>query len=174
MKTLFLVRHAKSDWSDPELDDHDRPLAPRGIRAAGLVGAALLPGGAPDLVISSTATRALDTARRIAALWTPPPPVAARRELYLAGPDRMLATLCALGQAHDIVMLVAHEPGIRHLAVALDASAAPPFAARYPTGAVAVFRFQADRWPAIGAGSGTRVDWILPRDLERADTPSAR
>ncbi len=168
MKTLLLVRHAKSDWSDPALDDHDRPLAPRGIRATGLVGSALASRAAPGVVISSTATRALDTANRIAACWTPSPPVVERRELYLAAPGQMSAVLGTFGHAHETVMLVAHEPGIRHLALVLDGSADPPYAARYPTGAVAVLRFETDRWSAIKPGSGVRVDWILPRVLERA------
>lgn len=168
MKTLLLVRHAKSDWSDPALDDHDRPLAPRGIRATGLVGSALAPGAAPGVIISSTATRALDTANRIAAYWNPPPPVVERRELYLAAPGQMISALGTLGGAHETVMLVAHEPGIRHLALVLDGSADPPFAARYPTGAVTVLRFETDRWSALEPGSGVRVDWILPRALERA------
>ncbi len=168
MKTLLLVRHAKSDWSDPALDDHDRPLAPRGIRASGLVGNALASRAAPGVVISSTAIRARDTANRIAAYWVPSPPVVERRELYLAAPGQMISALGAFGGAHETVMLVAHEPGIRHLALALDGSADPPFAARYPTGAVTVLRFEADRWSALEPGSGVRVDWILPRALERA------
>ncbi len=168
MKTLLLVRHAKSDWSDPALDDHDRPLAPRGIRATGLIGSALAPRTAPGVIMSSTANRAFDTANRIAAYWNPAPPVVESRELYLASPGQMLAVLGTFGGAHETVMLVAHEPGIRHLALVLDGSTDPPFTVRYPTGAVAVLRFEADRWSALEPGSGVRVDWILPRALERA------
>ena len=168
MKTLLLVRHAKSDWSNPALDDHDRPLAPRGIRATGLVGSALAPGAAPGIIISSTATRALDTANRIAAYWTPPPPVVESGELYLGAPGQMFAVLGAAGGGHETVMLVAHEPGIRHLALVLDGSSDPPFAFRYPTGAVAVLQFETDRWSALEPGSGVRINWILPRVLERA------
>ena len=167
MKSLCLIRHAKSDWSDHEMCDHDRPLAPRGVRATGLIGARLRDTGiVPDLIVSSTALRACETARGIARTWTPAPPVRTRRDIYLAEPATLLAVLRTIDDGVGTVALVGHEPGIRLFGLALSGARPAPFAHKYPTGAVAVFSIAADRWREVGRGSGRLVAYILPRALE--------
>ena len=131
MRTLQLLRHAKSSWDDPALDDHDRPLSERGRAAAALVGARLAAAGAaPGLILCSTALRARETCEGVVAAFDAPPPCRYDERLYLASGGRILDLVGALGdEAPARVMAIGHDPGLRTLAAAL-AEAADPAAAR--------------------------------------------
>ncbi len=116
MKTLFLLRHAKSTWDDPQLDDFNRPLALRGEKA--------LPGMArvldtiemkPERVYTSPARRALQTAQGIAKLLSSPIPVETHDPLYLADINICLKFTQSLPEQLHSVMLVGHNPGMEEL-----------------------------------------------------------
>jgi phosphohistidine phosphatase len=158
VKTLYLLRHAKSDWSDPTLADHDRPLNKRGKRARGAV-ADHLAGQAVDLVICSTARRARATAKPVVeALGCA---VEYDRAVYGAGPDELLDVLRALDDALGAVMLVGHNPSMEDLTDALcEASPA------YPTAALGTIELDVDRWVDVVPNCGTLVDFFTVRGAD--------
>lgn len=142
VKTLLVLRHAKSSWSRPELTDHDRPLNKRGKRSAPLMGALLDEQGiVPDLIISSTARRAIDTARRVAEAAGYEGDIEARRELYHAEPQTYLEAIAHVADAFDRVMVVGHNPGmemlVSHLAGHYE---------RFPTAALAQLTLSIEAW----------------------------
>jgi phosphohistidine phosphatase len=170
MRTLLLLRHAKSSWRDRRLDDADRPLAPRGARAARRMGRYLAEAGlVPDLVLCSTARRAVETWERAAAELPRPPRVRLERALYLAEPERILAALAAADAGARRLLVVGHNPGFQALAVALAGGPQAPGVSRigkFPTGALARFALPKGGWPEVGAGAAKLVDFVRPRDLE--------
>ena len=181
MKTLHLLRHAKSAWNDPSLPDHDRPLAPRGARAATLMGRHLrgqahshgqkrAQGFAPDVVLCSTARRAADTAALVLAqLDGRSPPVVHERDLYLTGSQTLLERLRKLPDDVGTVLLVAHNPDMQELALSLtgsgDRAEIQSLAAKFPTAALATLTFPCDRWSGIGPKGGTLTQFIVPKKL---------
>lgn len=166
---LILTRHAKSDWADPLMDDHDRPLNKRGRKSATAIGAWLSDRGyVPSVALVSTAERTRETWTRLAKAFERPVPTAFLDDLYHAEPDAMVTCLrkSSAAAAAASVMLVGHNPGAAYFARALLAK--PPADARfdrYPTGATAVIDFEIDEWPALTWGTGTLTDVIFPRDL---------
>ena len=173
MKSILLLRHAKSAWSDPRLGDHDRPLNGRGERAAKAMADHLAQSNhRPALILCSTAMRTRQTlAPLVARLGTPPPPIALEDGLYLASHERLLARLQTVPGDVSTVLLVGHNDGIWQLAEAL-AGRGPPAALaalreKYPTGALTVLRAPAEAWQDLAAGSGELLDFVRPRDLTR-------
>ena len=171
MKTLLLLRHAKSAWSDARLDDHDRPLNGRGERAAKAM-ADHIAGNAPrpDLILCSTAMRTRQTlAPLLKRLGSPAPPISLENGLYLASEDVLLAHLQAVGNDVSTALLIGHNDGIGQLAAALPGSGPPDALARlrekYPTGALAVLRLPDGPWRDLGPGSAELVEFVRPRDL---------
>lgn len=162
---LILTRHAKSSWDDPSQSDHDRPLNARGEQAAPLVAKWLAAQGhIPAEVVSSTARRTLQTWSAMAPHF--PDGILLRRspDLYHAAPDTMLKVLH--GCATHCVMMLGHNPGIAGLASALIANTVDhPRFGRYPTCATLVVDFDVQDWSDVDPGSGTAVDFIVPRDL---------
>jgi len=173
---LILTRHAKSDWADPGLGDHDRPLSPRGRAAAPRIGAHLARNGwVPCGVLCSTARRTRDTWTGMAGQFDGSPEPALHRALYGAAPEGILAAV--RHAAGSPLMVIGHNPGIGALARLL--AAAPPRHGKfglYPTGATTVLEFAAPAWDGIAPGRGKVLDFIVPRalpDPERAG-PGAR
>lgn len=164
MKRLFLVRHAKSDWIDPVLRDHDRPLNDRGKSDLPRMGSELRRREAsPCIVLTSTAVRALATARGLAsALGVPEDRIVTDRELYLAPPGRILQNLSLLPEATEVAMLCAHNPGLHETVLALAPAAQVP---AFPTLAVAEIRLRIDYWGEIDRGCGELLDLTVPRSL---------
>lgn len=120
MKTLLLMRHAKSSWSDTELSDHDRPLNKRGRRAAPWVGEFLRQQNwLPDFVVTSTAVRASETAQAVARACSYEGPMEITRRLYLSEPSAYLETLSAVPQGKQRVLLVGHNPTVSELLLQL-------------------------------------------------------
>ncbi|KPN64083.1 phosphohistidine phosphatase [Aliiroseovarius crassostreae] len=163
--TLILTRHAKSSWSDPSLDDHERPLNKRGEASAKAIGRWLAERGhIPDQVLSSNAKRTRETWAYIADKLVGGPEAEYRESLYLADPDQMLEEL--KGASGRTVMMIAHNPGTAYLARRLVAT--PPAHERfhhYPTTATAVIRFDVDSWSDVTWHSGTVDGFVVPRDL---------
>jgi len=116
MKTLLILRHAKSSWKFPDLTDHDRPLNRRGKRDAPRMGR-MLRGRelVPDLVISSTATRAKDTASAVAIHSGYKGKRIKFESLYAAEPAAYLAVLRELADNYQRVLIVGHNPGVEEL-----------------------------------------------------------
>lgn len=118
MKTLTLLRHAKSSWSDPGLIDHDRPLSGRGKRDLPVMGERLQRAGIrPSLILSSTAVRAWKTAKGIAKHISYPTEFLQREQrLYHAGVNRMLDVLAQQDDAFNSILLIGHNPGLTDFA----------------------------------------------------------
>ncbi|HNB53062.1 MAG TPA: histidine phosphatase family protein [Anaerolineales bacterium] len=120
MKTLLILRHAKSDWADAGLPDHDRPLNKRGEREAPLMGELLRTHHlVPDLILSSTATRARHTAELVAQAGGYAGEILTAREMYLAEPEGYVEAIHLYAREEPIVMIVGHNPGIEDLAAKL-------------------------------------------------------
>ena len=113
MKTLLLLRHGKSDWDDAGLDDFDRPLAPRGIKALPVMARVLdaLPE-VPGRIYASPARRALETARGVARKMKNPSPIEEHPPLYLAEIPVFMELTRSLPEELETVMYVAHNPGM--------------------------------------------------------------
>lgn len=171
MPELLLLRHAKSDWKDKRLGDFDRPLAARGRRAAPLMGRWLAAEGLePDLVLCSTARRAEETVALLLTALASAPEIGYLKTLYLAPPSRLLAVLRRQGPDRGRILLVAHNPGLHRLAVALAGRQGGPagrlLAEKFPTAALA--RFQVDSWPELGEAPARLLAFVRPRDLAGA------
>lgn len=170
MKTLCLMRHAKSGWDNPSLSDHDRPLAPRGVEAAGLVGRHLKQRGIrPDLVLCSTARRAAETLALVLAELGSGMPVEHDRGLYLAGAPALLGRVRAAPDSVGTLMLVGHNPDMHHLAQHLagrgDPAALRAVAEKFSTGSCAILSFPVEHWRDVEPGLGTLVEYVRPRLL---------
>jgi phosphohistidine phosphatase len=163
---LLLLRHAKSDWGDASLSDHDRPLAARGRRAAELVGAHLSAKGlVPDLVLCSSARRTQETYER---LDLGAVEIAVEDELYGAPGDALLARIRRLPEAVGDVLLIGHNPGTQDLAMALAGpdlgEGAVRLREKFPTGALALFEVHGD-WSAFAPGKARLAAFVVPREL---------
>jgi phosphohistidine phosphatase len=169
MKTLYLLRHTKSSRSDDTLEDHDRPLSKRGRRAAEAIAAHLARSGTVfDLVLSSNSLRTHETVQPIVARLKPRR-VVFDRELYLAPGTALLDRLRRIEDSVGSVLLVAHNPGLHGLALTLAAPGSPaelpPLSGKFPTGALACFRFKGP-WRRLAPEAATLVSYLVPTDLE--------
>lgn len=166
MSYLLLLRHAKSDWGDPGLTDHDRPLAPRGERAADRMRAHLLANDLqPDLVLCSSSRRTRETLDRLAPAFAGAE-ILIEDELYGAGRDELIERLRAVPDEVGTVAVIGHNPGIQDLA--LDLAGTGDDLARieekYPAGALAVLEL--DRpWRDLASGRARLVAFVKPREL---------
>jgi phosphohistidine phosphatase len=171
MKTVYLLRHAKSSWDHPDLPDHDRPLAPRGQKAAPHMAEYLRAEGlTPQRVLCSTATRARETWDAVGpGLASAAPDIAYRRDVYDADDGDLLAILRGLPDAVDSVMVVGHNPTLEDLAHGLagggDAAALARMGEKYPTCALAELQFAAESWSELRRGAGRLVRFVRPKDL---------
>lgn len=171
MKTLYLLRHAKSDWSEGGMDDFDRPLAKRGRDAAPAMGRFMKSKKlVPDLVLCSAAARAKETWDLVGRELGAGPQVKVLKGLYMASPGRLLGALRKVPAGAKTVMLVGHNPGMEDLADRLVGSGARKAIARlavkYPTGALAVIHFKEDSWADLAEGSGKLARFMRPKDLD--------
>jgi len=180
MPELLLLRHAKSDWAksglnNRSLDDFDRPLAPRGRKAAPRMGRYLNNHGLqPDLVLCSSARRARETLDLLLTALASAPEISYLKTLYLAPPSRLLAVLRRQSPECGRILLIGHNPGLHNLALALardpagrlKGAAAQPLAEKFPTAALA--RFRVPDWPALGERPAMLAEFVRPRDLAGA------
>ena len=148
MKTLFLVRHAKSTRDDPALPDRERPLDDRGRRDAPKMGKRLSKRDVkPDLIVSSPARRALTTAYLIAdEIGYARTDIVVDDRLYASSAGDLLAVIHALDKKLEQVMLVGHNPEFTDLAHRLSSKISD-----MPTCAVAEFRFDMKAWSDVGS-----------------------
>jgi phosphohistidine phosphatase len=161
MKTLWLLRHAKSSWDDPALADHDRPLAPRGRKAGKRIRRWAADNGTrPDLVLCSTAERAQATLELVLP-GLGSPDVELEAGLYHASADVLLDRVRALGPELDGVLLIGHNPGLHDLASLL----APPGVEALPTAALVELRLEVESWGEARAGCALVQRAVLARTL---------
>lgn len=171
MLTLSLLRHAKSSWADPDLDDHDRPLAKRGAKAMPVVAKFMRQEKLrPGIVLCSDAMRTRATLALLLAEMGPPAPrIVYDEALYLATPGTILARIADLGEDERHVLVVGHNPGLHALALELigegDRKTLSLLAREFPTGALAVLSFTAGSWREVAKASGHLEHFTTPRQL---------
>jgi phosphohistidine phosphatase len=168
MKSLILLRHAKSDWDAAYETDHDRPLNKRGRKAAALMGRYLSGlDQLPDRVVCSSALRARDTVRLAVESGNWDRPVEVTSELYAASATEVLQLVRRLDDALESVLLAGHEPTWSELAGRLIGGGA----LRMPTAAMARIDFPVEGWSEVGAGQGTLIWHVTPKLLRQIGFP---
>ncbi|WP_312488279.1 histidine phosphatase family protein [Sphingomonas sp.] len=177
MKTLTLLRHAKSSWDDPVSRDFDRPLNAKGRRAAAMIGRHLkLLDFQFDHILVSPAVRVMETldevwngyGRRLEPVWD--------KAMYLASGASLLDLVHALPEDADHVLMVGHNPGLEDLTLdlTLDGELRERAEDKYPTATVAQMTLPIARWAEAQSNSATLIAFIRPRDLDPTlgpDTP---
>jgi phosphohistidine phosphatase len=166
VRTLYLLRHAKSSWDDPALADRDRPLAPRGRRAAELMKEHLTQDGiVPALVLCSAARRTRETLDVIAPAFGAEADIEVERDLYGASAGELLERLQGVPDTISSVMLIGHNPSVQTLALNLAGSGElDAIALKYPTGALATLTFEG-AWQELDRGAAELTGFVRPRDL---------
>lgn len=168
MKTLFLLRHAKSDWTGPALSDFERPLNARGRRAARAMGMELRKRGlAADRILASPAARVVETLARLAEGYGGRMAVDYDQQLYLATPETLLDFVHAADDGLDRLLIVGHNPGLERLTLGLAGpnDLRDAVAEKYPTGALAQIDLPVARWRDVAPGGGMLELFLRPRDL---------
>ena len=161
MKTLVLIRHAKSSWKSPDLKDLERPLKKKGVKDASRMGTILkeIPV-TPDCILSSPAARALATANLISKEYgLDKKDVQVRPDLYLEPASRLLQQIQELGDEYEVVFLVSHNPGLMDIASALIGNGIDKF----PAGAALGVSFNCSSWREAGAENAQKLFFETPK-----------
>ena len=163
MNMLLVLRHAKSSWIHSELTDHERPLNQRGLRAASRMGQLIADENiVPDVILSSTARRARQTAELVAKHCGFETEIAFVDSLYHAGPTAYVDRLAYLDDSISSAMVVGHNPGLENLVESLTAEVTV-----MPTAALARIELSISRWWDIRSVETARLtDVWRPRELE--------
>lgn len=177
MSRLLLYRHAKSSWAEPGMADRDRPLAPRGRRAAErmasvIAGADLL----PDRILCSPARRTRETLAALLAVIGDSCQVSINDDLYEPSESDYRGVIASNGRDARTLLVIGHNPAIHATALTLigtsDDTAARQVAAKFPTAALAVIDFDAHAWDQVMQKSGRLTAFIRPRDIDEDGTMS--
>ena len=164
MKTLLVLRHAKSSWKDPAVTDHDRPLNSRGKRDAPRIGKIIAAEEVrPDIILSSTAKRARRTAEDVSdAVGLSGKAVVLDSRLYLAEPAEIVNVVRNAGSDVRCVLVVGHNPGLEVLVMRLTGHAEP-----LPTAAVAAVGLPMDSWRSLELKVMGQLQQVWrPRELD--------
>jgi phosphohistidine phosphatase len=163
MKLLHLLRHAKSSWDDPSLADHERPLAPRGLKASRLIADHVRTAGiAPELVLCSTALRARQTLAALVPVLDGNVEIRLEDALYGAERHEVLARVREVDDAVSSLLVIGHNPTLHDLALFLSGDA--DSLERFPTGALASLAFSSS-WAALDEGGAGLEGFVVPRKL---------
>ena len=178
MKTLTLLRHAKSGWDDPVARDFDRPLNAKGKRAAAMVGRHMRSLGLVfDHAIASPAVRVTETLEQIESGYGRTIAPAWDRRVYLASAATLLDVVHGFPAETHSALLVGHNPGLEDLVLMLVADGADPLRDavedKYPTASIAELQFDAGSWEDIGSATARLTRFIRPRDLDPTLGPDA-
>jgi phosphohistidine phosphatase len=162
MKSLLLLRHAKSSWKDIQLADHERPLKGRGRRAAALIGRYMAQNKLrPDVVLSSTATRARETVEITLKSARFKVNVRYIDHLYMATPETWINAVMHLESGKRQVLLVGHNPGLEDLLFRLTS-----IRETMPTACLAQIVFEIKKWSEVAAKNDWRLETLVrPREL---------
>ncbi len=163
MKTLLILRHAKSSWKQPGLDDHDRPLNQRGKRDAPRMGQLLrIQSLLPDVILCSTAKRARKTAEKLIESSGFSGSCELHGDLYAAAPSDYIHSVSRLSDELQCAMVIGHNPGLEELLERLTGDYE-----RLPTAALAQVELDIKSWRDVGKQSrGALVNVWRPRDLD--------
>lgn len=163
MKTLLLLRHAKSSWKDTELDDHDRPLNKRGKRDAPRMGKLLVEENlVPDLIVSSSAKRTRRTAELVAEAADYRGETRLTGDLYEANAERLLAAIQVVPHHVSRLLLIGHNPGLEELLEAISGAYHP-----LSTAALAWLEVPVEAWRDFQRDLGSDLKHLWqPRELE--------
>ncbi len=171
MLKLLLLRHAKSSWNNLDHSDHQRPLSKRGLKAAPKMGAHIAASKlTPNLILSSTATRARQTTELVREQLGGEIETRFIEDLYsFSGFHTPLNIIRRNGDKQPRLLLVGHNPTMEELAEELtgtgNASARALMAQKYPTAALAEIDFDIAKWADLQTGIGTLIRFVRPRDL---------
>lgn len=170
MKTLHLLRHAKAESGAKDISDRERKLSVRGREACILVGEYLKKKDyLPDLVLCSPSVRTRETLERVATAMAVRFKHRFENTLYLAAAETILRVIQTADDAADAVMVIGHNPGMHHIALLLCEPQRSKLRAllelKFPTCALAVLRFDCERWADVAAKEGTLVDFVTPGEL---------
>jgi phosphohistidine phosphatase len=155
--------------AEPGVPDRDRPLAERGHRDAGLIGAAIAEAGQPDCVICSPALRTRQTMEEVLARFPDDPEQVIADPLYGGNETAYLQTIAKRGGTARRLLVVGHNPAIHLLALALAKAPGAKLRAKFPTSALAVLAFDADDWTDVRPAMGKLETFLRPKDLGARD-----
>jgi phosphohistidine phosphatase len=172
MKTLLILRHAKTQSDAPD-GDHARELTERGHRNAAAMGTYIHDlTGTPDAIITSDATRARQTAEIVATAVDFTEPLSVEPRIYAADLDTLLAVVRRIPDDVGSAMLVGHNPGFEELAQALAGNHDEEI--RLPTSGLALLEFDVERWNAMRRGAGRLRAVATPRTISSATADPSR
>jgi len=178
VKTLALLRHAKSDWSDARARDFDRPLNARGVRGAQAMGQHIKTTGmAFERILASPAVRVAETIEEASKAWGHSFPVEWDRRIYLASSATLIDLLRELQGEPASVLMIGHNPGLEDLIFDLvpDDGTSPlreEVEVKFPTATFAVLDLAIERWAELDERCGKLVSMKRPRDLDPALGPT--
>jgi len=175
MKTLTLLRHAKSDWDDPALRDFDRPLNGKGARAAVTMGRHMRALGLEfDHILASPAARVEQTLAQVAGGYGAPLTPEWDRRIYLAPASTLLELIHALPEGAEHVLLVGHNPGLEELVLLLvpGGPMRDEVEVKFPTATLAQIGISG-AWADVAHASGSLLRFVRPRDLDPALGPDS-
>jgi phosphohistidine phosphatase len=169
VRHVYLLRHAKSSWDDPGLPDHDRPLAPRGVRDANRMAGHLRDGNvAPELVICSSARRTTDTLEPLRPAL-PGATILIEDGVYAASEGQLLERLRRIPAEVASAMLIGHNPGLQDLAVSLagqgELNLRQRLESKFPTAALATLAIRNGDWSSLEVGAADLVGFVTPKEL---------
>jgi len=164
MKILTLIRHGKSSWDDPSLSDWERPLKDRGKKDALLIGYKLKEENIiPDKIISSSAKRAYDVAKRIAeCIEYPESDIAITDDIYLAAMKQLTQIVQNLKDEWNHVFLFGHNPYFTEFANKFGKKVI----SNLPTTGVYQITFDCDKWQNISKDNGKNTYFLTPKELK--------
>ena len=164
MKTIFLLRHAKSSWDDASLSDFERPLNERGLNTAPFMGEVIVRRGfVPAIIISSPASRAAKTAVLVKESAGINANILYDDRIYEASPNMLKQVVSEVEDAFDSALIVGHNPGMEGFIRYLSGQVEP-----MPTAALAALKLKIDSWSDIDADCGKIIEVIRPKDEMRS------
>jgi phosphohistidine phosphatase len=160
MKTLFILRHAKSAWDNPDLSDFERPLNSRGLDAARFIGGLIYERSLyPQIIISSPAKRAKQTAVLVKEIAEIPQPITFDERIYEASPLTLFNLINQFDDKHESAMLIGHNPGLESLVRILTQENQI-----LPTAALVKINLDTKYWSNLETNCGTLEFIIRPKD----------
>lgn len=162
MKSIYLLRHAKSDWNTPFGNDHDRRLNDRGIASAGVIGKHLSSAvSPPQLILCSTARRTRETTDLLTSASNWKAPISFDAGIYNAGTEDILSRIRLIPETIDVVMIVGHQPTTGAVASLLLGGEQIDV----PTCAFLHLEAIVDNWSTVRPGCATLNHYAIPRDF---------
>lgn len=161
MKKLFLIRHGKSSWANPDLQDFDRPLNNRGIRDAPFMAKMLVGKGVkPDQIVTSPANRAISTAKQFAAeQGIDKDDLVIKHEIYEAYPEILLQLVRSFSDEVNTVFMFGHNPGFTYLANMFDGD----YIVNIPTCGIVEISANINQWQDLGGTNGKIANFYFPK-----------